>query len=169
MVMFKALEHAFCHYILKICWWLVSRDPASMSQHEAKVATLPGNRLTVTDQTCRHSRHRSFSRPRGALHMQVNTEREQKTSPRRSRNPRLKLDRLHCYSPGLFCSTSAFARARNSSSPTLPSSPLPLVRTLTASEAASLSPITSTNGTFCSVNSRIFAFIFSFRASSSTR
>ena len=45
----------------------------------------------------------------------------------------------------------------------------PRVRTLTLLASASLSPTTSRNGTFCMACSRIFAFIFSLRESTSTR
>src|SRR5258708_15872564 len=53
------------------------------------------------------------------------------------------------YKATVFESTNPFALSIKSTSATLPSSPLPRVRTLTASEAASLSPITRTTGTFC--------------------
>ena len=45
----------------------------------------------------------------------------------------------------------------------------PRVRTFTFPASASLSPTTSKKGTFCMACSRIFAFIFSLRASTSTR
>jgi hypothetical protein len=46
---------------------------------------------------------------------------------------------------------------------------LPRVRTFTLFASDSLSPTTSRNGTFCMACSRIFAFIFSLRESTSTR
>ncbi len=60
-------------------------------------------------------------------------------------------------------------RERKPSSETLPSSPLPRVRTLTLSVASSLSPRMRMKGTFATPNSRILAFIFSLRWSRSTR
>jgi len=49
MIVLEAFEDACCHYVLKEHRWLVLRDPACMLQHQAKVATTPGNRFTPTD------------------------------------------------------------------------------------------------------------------------
>src|SRR5439155_18538278 len=63
---------------------------------------------------------------------------------------------------------SFIIRSQNSSALISSVFSLSRVRTFTFPASASLSPTTSMKGTFCIACSRIFAFIFSLRASTST-
>ena len=70
----------------------------------------------------------------------------------------------------LRLSISRFTRAAKSALGTEPSAlSWPRTRTLTCPLSCSLSPTTRMKGTFCMACSRILAFIFSLRASTSTR
>src|SRR6266852_3045798 len=100
MIVLEALEQACCHHILEISRRLVLCDLARMLQHQAKMAATPGNRFTIADQSCGYASHRLLSRSRSAGHVQIDTQREKKTSPRRSGDPRLKLDCLHATARG---------------------------------------------------------------------
>ena len=73
------------------------------------------------------------------------------------------------YSPALFSLISFAIFSTNSAAGMSSVFSFPRVRTFTFPASASLSPTTSRNGTFCYACSRIFAFIFSFRASTCTR
>src|ERR1700675_4731192 len=100
MIVLEALESTCCHHILKERRRLVLCDLACMAQHEAKVSSLPGHGFPVTDQSCCYASHCSLLRPGGTPHMQVNAQREKETSPRRSGDPRLKVDCLHARGRG---------------------------------------------------------------------
>jgi hypothetical protein len=111
MVVFEAPEHACCHHILKECRWFISRDPACMAQHQAKVPASPGYRRALADQSGYDSGYCVFSGRRSAVHMQIDAQREKEASRGRSGDPRFELNCLHDYSPGLFFSTKFFALA----------------------------------------------------------
>ena len=94
MIVLETLEQACCHHILKERWRLVLGDLARMLQHQAEMATTPGNRFALADQSCCYTSHGSLSGPCSALHVQVNIQREKETSPRRGGDQRFKLNRL---------------------------------------------------------------------------
>src|SRR5579863_3535924 len=73
------------------------------------------------------------------------------------------------YRVGFFSVISFLIFSPNSSAGMSSVFSLPRVRTFTLPASASLSPTTNRNGTFCMACSRILAFIFSLRASTSTR
>src|ERR1700724_1347291 len=73
------------------------------------------------------------------------------------------------YNVALFSAISFLIFSTNSAVPMSSVFSFPRVRTFTLFASASLSPTTNRNGTFCIACSRIFAFIFSLRESTSTR
>src|SRR5579871_4754124 len=77
--------------------------------------------------------------------------------------------RGNTYTPGLFSAISFLIFSTNSAAGMSSVFSFPRVRTFTFPASASLSPTTRRNGTFCMACSRILAFIFSLRASTSTR
>ena len=84
-------------------------------------------------------------------------------------DPTIETETTEPYSSIDCPATSALALAIKSVSGIDPWSPLPRVRTLTAYAPASLSPKTRMYGVFWLAKSRILAFIFSLRSSTSTR
>src|SRR5271155_126963 len=93
---------------------------------------------------------------------------QKRATPRPAGRPRLGRY-MASYKTALFSAISFLIFSKNSDVPMSSVFSFPRVRTLTLLASPSLSPTTSRNGTFCMACSRILAFIFSLRESTSTR